>query len=117
LVVGFAAGEIPAVPLNLALLKGCSIIGVFWGAFTVGNLLRYMFCRTRYKRTFGQARESATNAANIEVLCDWQRTGKIKPLVSKTYPLRDAAQALEDMLARKVIFILFFCLQLPLNPM
>jgi NADPH2:quinone reductase len=83
LVVGFAASDvIPKVPLNLALLKGCQIVGVFWGAFT--------------------AREPARNKANLMELTKWVLEGKLKPLVSKTYPLARAAEALNDMAARKV---------------
>lgn len=82
LVVGFASGPIPKVPLNLALLKGCQIVGVFWGAFT--------------------AREPERNKENLAELMAWFKAGKIKPLVSKTYPLSDAASALNDMAARKV---------------
>lgn len=83
LVVGFAASDtIPKVPLNLALLKGCQIVGVFWGAFT--------------------GREPARNRANLAELTQWVLDGKIKPLVSKTYPLARAADALNDMAARKV---------------
>ncbi|HAJ47727.1 MAG TPA: NADPH:quinone oxidoreductase [Alphaproteobacteria bacterium] len=83
LVVGFAASDqIPKVPLNLALLKGCQIVGVFWGAFT--------------------AREPQRNKANLAELMAWYQDGKIKPLVSKTYPMARAAEALNDMAARKV---------------
>ena len=82
LVVGFAAGEIPKIPLNLALLKSCSIVGVFWGEFA--------------------RRESGLNAANLNELTEWLRVGKIKPLVSATYPLERAADALKDLMNRKV---------------
>lgn len=82
LVVGFASGPIPKIPLNLALLKGCQIVGVFWGAFT--------------------AREPARNEENLAELMTWFKEGKIKPHVSKTYPLSEAAQALKDMAGRKV---------------
>ncbi len=82
LVVGFAAGDIPRLPLNLALLKGASIVGVFWGAFT--------------------EKESAANRANLRQLTEWVVAGKLKPLVSATYPLARAAQALNDMAERKV---------------
>ncbi len=81
LVVGFPAG-IPAIPLNLTLLKGCQIVGVFWGAFT--------------------AREPKRNQENLEELMGWIASGKLKPSVSKTYPLAKAAEALNDMAARKV---------------
>ena len=81
LVVGFPAG-IPAIPLNLTLLKGCQIVGVFWGAFT--------------------AREPKRNQENLQELMGWIASGKLKPSVSKTYPLAKAAEALNDMAARKV---------------
>jgi NADPH2:quinone reductase len=81
LVVGFPAG-IPAIPLNLTLLKGCQIVGVFWGAFT--------------------AREPKRNQENLQELMHWIQEGKLKPTVSKTYPLAKAAEALNDMAARKV---------------
>jgi NADPH2:quinone reductase len=82
LVVGFASGEIPRIPLNLTLLKGCSIVGVFWGEFA--------------------RRERDLNAANLKELTAWLRAGKIKPLVSASYPLERAADALNDMMNRKV---------------
>jgi NADPH2:quinone reductase len=82
LVVGFPAG-IPSLPLNLTLLKGCQIVGVFWGAFT--------------------ARDPKGNQANLNELMDWVRDGKLKPYVSKTYKFNEAAQALNDMDARKVM--------------
>ena len=82
LVVGFAAGEIPKIPLNLALLKGCSIVGVFWGEFA--------------------RRERDLNIANLKELTEWLSAGKIKPLVSATYPLERAADALNVLMNRKV---------------
>ena len=82
LVVGFASGEIPKIPLNLTLLKGCSIMGVFWGEFA--------------------RRERDLNAVNLRELTAWLRAGKIKPLVSASYPLERAADALNDMMNRKV---------------
>ena len=82
LLVGFAAGEIPKIPLNLALLKGCSIVGVFWGEFA--------------------RRERDLNVANLKELTEWLRAGKIKPLVSATYPLERAADALNDLMNRNV---------------
>jgi NADPH2:quinone reductase len=83
LVVGFAAGEIPKIPLNLALLKGCAIVGVFWGEFA--------------------RRERDLNVANLKELTEWLRAGKIKPLVSATYPLERAADALNDIMNRNVL--------------
>jgi NADPH2:quinone reductase len=82
LVVGFPAG-IPSIPLNLTLLKGCQIVGVFWGAFT--------------------AREPRRNQENLAELMSWVRDGKLKPYVSKSYPFSKAAEALNDMAARKVM--------------
>lgn len=82
LVVGFAAGDIPRIPLNLALLKGCSIVGVFWGAFT--------------------EREPQRSAQNLSELLDLLSQGKLKPHISATYPLERAPDALNAMLNRKV---------------
>ncbi len=82
LVIGFAGGEIPRIPLNLTLLKGCSIVGVFWGAFT--------------------EREPIRNQENLQTLLTWFKQGKLKPHISATYPLSQAAQALYDMLNRTV---------------
>jgi len=82
LVVGFAAGDIPKIPLNLTLLKGCSIVGVFWGDFT--------------------RREPKAFAESIGQLGKWFREGKLKPHVSQTFPLDKAADALKLMAARKV---------------
>lgn len=82
LVVGFAAGRIPSLPLNLPLLKGCAIVGVFWGAFT--------------------RNEPQRNAANLAELMQWIGDGRLKPHVSATYPLERAADALNDLLQRKV---------------
>ncbi|WP_424952319.1 NADPH:quinone oxidoreductase family protein [Deinococcus sp.] len=82
LVVGFAAGDIPALPLNLPLLKGASIVGVFWGEFA--------------------RRDPRGNARNLGTMIGWIKDGKMKLLVSKTYPLEGAAQALRDLEERKV---------------
>jgi NADPH2:quinone reductase len=82
LVVGFAAGDIPRIALNLVLLKGSALVGVFWGDFA--------------------RREPQANAANLKELAGWLRTGKIKPLVSATYRLERASEALSDMMNRKV---------------
>ena len=82
LVIGFTAGEIPRIPLNLTLLKGCSIVGVFWGSFT--------------------ARDPKRNQEHLRELLTWLTTGKLKPLISATYPLDRAADALNDMLHRRV---------------
>ena len=83
LVIGFAAGDIPALPLNLALLKGASIVGVFWGEFA--------------------KREPKQNMQGMAEMMGWMREGKLKPLISKSYALAEAPQALMDMAARKVV--------------
>lgn len=82
LVVGFAAGEIPHVPLNLPLLKGYSIVGVYWGGFV--------------------QREPAASAANMKRLMDWVAAGKLAPLISARYPLSQAVDALFAMMRREV---------------
>ena len=82
LVIGFTAGEIPRIPLNLPLLKGCSIVGVFWGSF--------------------MAREASHYQENIQELLSWFSAGKLKPHISATYPLEGAAEALNDVMSRKV---------------
>jgi NADPH:quinone reductase len=82
LVVGFAAGDIPKIPLNLVLLKGSAVVGVYWGEFT--------------------RREPEASAANLQQLVAWLRSGKIRPLVSRTYPLERAADALADLMNRRV---------------
>jgi NADPH2:quinone reductase len=83
LVVGFASGEIPKVPVNLALLKGCSIVGVFWGAF-----------RLNYTEEDNE---------NFKELFAWYDQGKLKPFTSKTYTLNDAHLALNNLKNRKAI--------------
>ena len=83
LVVGFASGDIPKVPANLALLKGCSIVGVFWGAF-----------RLNYTKEDNE---------NFEQLFAWYEDGKLKPYASKIYALEAAAQALNDLKNRKAV--------------
>lgn len=82
LVVGFAAGDIPKVPLNLALLKGCQIVGVFWGAFA--------------------QRESDKNMQNTMELLQMFFEGKLKPHIHAVYPLEKAPEALEEIMNRKV---------------
>ncbi|MBL0163776.1 MAG: NADPH:quinone oxidoreductase family protein [Xanthomonadales bacterium] len=83
LVVGFAAGDIPKIPINLLLLKGSSLVGVFWGEFV--------------------RREPTLNATNMGQLFAWLNQGKIHPLISKRYPLSQAPAALDALLARKVV--------------
>ena len=82
LVVGFAAGQIPKIPLNLPLLKGCQIVGVFWGAFT--------------------RHSPHKNRANAEQLLRWYSAGKLKPHIHATYSLPDTPRALEAMMNRQV---------------
>ncbi len=82
LVIGFTAGDIPRIPLNLVLLKSCSIVGVFWGAFA--------------------EREPERNRSYLQELLSWAATGKLKPLISARYPLTRAADALNEMSQRKV---------------
>ncbi len=81
LVVGFAAGDIPRVPLNLALLKGCQIVGVFWGAFV--------------------GREPGRHRANVDELVSMWVAGTIRPHVSATYPLERAGEALRELADRR----------------
>jgi len=82
LVVGFAAGAIPALPLNLTLLKGCAIVGVFWGAFVQNEPQRH--------------------AADLDELVGWLRDGRLRPRISGVYPLERCAEALQHVLDRKV---------------
>ncbi len=83
LVVGFAAGEIPKVPLNLTLLKGCSIVGVFWGDF-----LR---------------REPDAFRQSVAQLGAWYAAGKLRPHISATFPLSRAGEAIKLMAARQAV--------------
>jgi len=82
LVVGFAAGDIPKLPLNLPLLKGASVVGVFWGDFA--------------------RREPRAFAESVRQLGRWYAEGKLRPHVSQTLPLARAADALKLMAARQV---------------
>jgi NADPH:quinone reductase len=82
LVIGFASGEIPKIPLNLVLLKMSSIVGVFWGAFATA--------------------QPARNAANFAELLGWYSVGKLRPHVSDTYPLARYREALDAVTNRKV---------------
>jgi NADPH2:quinone reductase len=81
LVVGFAAGDIPKIPLNLTLLKGCSVVGVFWGSFA--------------------GREPQRNQANTDLLVQWWQEGKLNPHVSETYPLEEASTAIRRLADRQ----------------
>jgi NADPH2:quinone reductase len=82
LVVGFAAGNIPKIPLNLPLLKGASIVGVFWGGFAM-----------KYPKE---------NRSNTMTLMQWHAEGNLKPHIHKIVPLEDTKEALEEMMNRKV---------------
>lgn len=83
LVVGFAAGDIPKIPLNLALLRGCSIVGVFWGSFVY--------------------REPERHRANVAEMVEWWRQGKLRPHTSATYPLERASDALRELAERRAM--------------
>ena len=83
LVVGFASGTIPQLAANLVLLKGAAVLGVFWGAFA--------------------QRQPEDNAANFRQLFAWHAEGKLKPLVSQTYPLAEAGAAIEKLGQRQAV--------------
>ncbi|WP_323601611.1 NADPH:quinone oxidoreductase family protein [Pseudomonas putida] len=83
LVVGFASGSIPQLAANLVLLKGAAVLGVFWGAFA--------------------QRQPEDNAANFRQLFAWHAEGKLKPLVSQTYPLEQAGAAIEKLGQRQAV--------------
>jgi NADPH2:quinone reductase len=83
LVIGFAAGEIPRLPLNLVLLKGCDVLGVFWGSWV--------------------GRDPAGHRANMTQLAGWCADGKLSAHVHAVYPLRQTARAMHDIAARKVM--------------
>jgi NADPH2:quinone reductase len=82
LVIGFASGPIPALPLNLPLLKGASIVGVFWGEFA--------------------KREPQANAAMMGELVRWYAQGKIKPVIDRTMPMSQLHGAYAHMASRAV---------------
>jgi NADPH2:quinone reductase len=83
LVVGFAAGEIPKIPLNLALLKGCEIVGVFWGAWVGKNPKKHQESVAELMRMYAD--------------------GKIRPYVSETFALADASKAIAHLASRKAM--------------
>lgn len=83
LVIGFASGTIPALPVNLPLLKGAAVIGVFWGSFA--------------------QRQPQANVDNFQQLFTWYAQGKLKPLVSKTFALEDTGKAINTLAARKAV--------------
>lgn len=82
LVVGFAAGPIPSLPLNLPLLKGASLVGVFWGDFA--------------------KREPKNNAAMMAQLAQWYAQGKVKPVIDRTMPMAELKAAYAHMGSRAV---------------
>jgi NADPH2:quinone reductase len=81
-VVGFPAG-IPRIPLNLTLLKGCEIVGVFWGAAV--------------------ARDPAGHRRNVAELMDLYGQGKIRPYISERFPLERGAEAITHLASRKAM--------------
>jgi len=81
LVIGFASGPIPSIPLNLTLLKGCALVGVFWGRFTM--------------------EEPDTNLANIHALWKYFSEGKLNPVVTDLFPLRKFEEAYNCMIERR----------------
>jgi NADPH2:quinone reductase len=83
LVVGFANGEIPQLPMNLPLLKGCAVVGVFWGQFA--------------------KLEPKVNLQNTRQLLAWIQEGKIRQHVGKKYSLDEAPKALQDLMDRKML--------------
>jgi NADPH2:quinone reductase len=83
LVIGFAAGDIPKLPLNLVLLKGCDVLGVFWGSFI--------------------ERDLAGHRANIEQIMRWCLEGKVSSHIHAAYPLAESAAALKSIADRKVM--------------
>jgi NADPH:quinone reductase len=83
LVVGFAAGEIPKLPLNLLLLKGCDVLGVLWGSWI--------------------ERDPAGHRANTDQLLAWCAEGKLSSHVHAVYPLAEAPAALKAIAARQIM--------------
>ena len=82
LVVGFAAGPIPSLPLNLTLLKGASLVGVFWGDFA--------------------RREPKANGAMMQELARWYAEGKVKPVIDRAMPMAQLKEAYAHMGSRGV---------------
>jgi NADPH:quinone reductase len=83
LVIGFASGTIPKFPVNLSLVKGFSVVGVFWGAFT--------------------QKEPQAYAANMKELVGWYMAGRVKPVIEGIYPLADAAKVLSRVVNRGAV--------------
>ena len=81
LIIGFAAGDIPQIPANLTLLKGCSVVGVFWGSFT--------------------QREPEANGQNMRELFKRFQEGKISPRVSEVYDFEDYEKAFGALTGRR----------------
>ncbi len=83
LVIGFAAGQIPKIPLNLTLLKSCAIVGVFWGE--------------------AARRDPAGNRANMAQVLGWVAEGRLRPHVHATYPLERTGEAIKSLETRQVV--------------
>jgi NADPH:quinone reductase len=83
LVIGFAAGQIPKIPLNLTLLKSCAIVGVFWGE--------------------AARRDPAGNRANMAQVLGWVAEGRLRPHVHATYPLQRTGEAIKSLETRQVV--------------
>ena len=83
LVIGFAAGEIPRVPINLILLKSCQLVGVFYGAWS--------------------ARSPAEAEANFGEILKLYEQGRIKPLIGREYPMAEYAAAMRCLMERQAI--------------
>jgi len=83
LVIGFAGGDVPKVPANLVLLKNASLVGVFWGAWL--------------------HREREQNRKNLTTMFEWYEAGKLQPMISHTFPLARAKDALEVLIQRQVV--------------
>ena len=83
LIVGFASGRIPTLPVNLTLVKGYSVVGVFWGQFT--------------------QTEPEVHADNMRELFQWCEAGKVKPIIDRTYKLADGIEAIKYVTGRNVM--------------
>jgi NADPH:quinone reductase len=90
LVIGFASGSIPSIPLNLMLLKITSVVGVFWGAYASAR--------------------PQDNAENMATLLNWYRAGRLRPHISGTFALERYREALDEVMSRrakgKVVMVL-----------
>jgi NADPH2:quinone reductase len=83
LVVGFASGSIPQVPANITLVKNCSVVGVYWGAYA--------------------QKDPKVLMASLQQLFIWHAQGELQPFISKTYTLEQAPQALTDLMERRAM--------------